>query len=512
MFVERLHYNLYQLNAISITAELALYLPVPIFGYFVDRYSPRPVALLAAVFFAIGYFLAALVYRAGPHDQGGWPFGAMQVAFAFVGMGTSSMYLAAVTTCAKNFGNSKYKGIALAMPIATFGLSGMWQSQIGSHLLYEVNADGTKGNVDVFKYFCFLGGLLFAVGVVGAMLQTIVNEDELIDDAVEGLERSGLLEDSPFFQRSGILYDSTAHARRYGTIDDDDDDYEDNEDGVVEDLSLSMLKAREEERKKKVWLLNNETRRFLSDHTMWLLALGFFFVAGPVETFINNLGTMLIALYPPGSAIPKFNSGANNVSILAIASTLARFAAGLISDLVSPSPSERFAHAQYSALTPTTPRLTNSFDELPHRRCSVSRLTLLIFSAGFLLTIGYTILLSPLISDHPSMFLAVSAILGTVNGASFALVPLLISAVWGVQNFGTNWGIVATAPALGATVWSSLYSVEYQAHVDGSELCYGRECFAGVSFGMAGAGLAAAACWAWIGWGKGGWWSRGVVV
>ena len=510
MFVTRLHYSLYNLNAISIAGELAMYLPVSIFGYFVDRYSPRPVAFASSLFFAIGYFLAALTYRAGPQDEGGWPFTVMLLAFVFIGMGTSSMYLAAVTTCAKNFGQSRYKGVALSMPIAAFGLSGMWQSQIGSRLLYETKDDGSKGNVDVFRYFIFLGATLLTVGIIGSFLQKIVNEEELIDDAVESLERSGLLEDSPFFQRTGVIYDATGHSRRYGTIDEDEDD-EDDED-EVEDLSASILKARDEERRKKLWLLNNETRRFLSDHTMWLLALGFFLVTGPVETFINNLGTMLAALYPPGVAIPEFNSPATNVSILALTSTLARFAAGLISDLVSPSPADKSAHAQYSAFTPSSLHRSNPFDALPRRRCSISRLTLLIVSAAMLLTLGYLLLLSPLTVEHPSTFVCVSAILGWVNGAAFALVPLLISAVWGVQNFGTNWGVVAMMPALGATVWSAFYSIGYQAHVDESGLCFGHECFAGVAAGMAGAGVAATGCWFWIGWGKNGWWSHGVVV
>ena len=44
------------------------------------------------------------------------------LAFFAVGMGTSCMYLPAVTTCAKNFGRGNAKGIALAVPIAAFGL------------------------------------------------------------------------------------------------------------------------------------------------------------------------------------------------------------------------------------------------------------------------------------------------------------------------------------------------------------------------------------------------------
>ena len=111
----RLKYNQAAVNVISIAAELGLYLPVPAFGYLCDRSGPRPPSMLAGGFFGVGYLMAAFAYRSGPpSDMGGhgWPFWTMVVAFVLVGMGTSCMYLSAVTTCAKNFGRGKYKGIA----------------------------------------------------------------------------------------------------------------------------------------------------------------------------------------------------------------------------------------------------------------------------------------------------------------------------------------------------------------------------------------------------------------
>ena len=79
----------------------------------------------------------------------------MIVAFVLIGVSTTCMYISAVTTCAKNFGRGKYRGLALASPIAAFGLSGMWLSQLGEKVLYERRPDGKKGDVDVFKFFVF---------------------------------------------------------------------------------------------------------------------------------------------------------------------------------------------------------------------------------------------------------------------------------------------------------------------------------------------------------------------
>lgn len=185
----------------------------------------------------------------------------MVTAFVVIGMATTLMYLSAVTTCAKNFGKGRHKGLALASPIAAFGLSGMWQSQVGERLLYERRPDGRKGDVDVFKFFLFLAFTLLAVGLLGTVFLKIVDEDELIDEAVGELERSGILEDSEFFRAAGQV--------NYGSTDSASND------------ERAAAKAQEDEdAEKKTWLLNEETRRFLKDHTMWWLAAGFFFVSG----------------------------------------------------------------------------------------------------------------------------------------------------------------------------------------------------------------------------------------
>jgi MFS family permease len=272
LFQERLHYTQLQVNIVSIAAELALYLPVPLFGYLCDRIGPGILSFISALLFGSGYLLAAFTYKSGAtgfsgytHERG-WPLWVMVVAFVIIGCGTTCMYLSAVTTCAKNFGRGKYRGLALACPIAAFGLSGMWQSQLGEKVLYEQGPDGKRGDVDVFRFFLFLAVTLLAVGMLGTVLLKVVDEDELIDEAVEELERSGLLEDSEFFRR-------TNGEGTYGS-------FEPQSDGEADELQRTEeLKALEEARK-KTWLLNEETSRFLKDHTMWWLAGGFFFVSG----------------------------------------------------------------------------------------------------------------------------------------------------------------------------------------------------------------------------------------
>lgn len=204
----------------------------------------------------------------------------MVLAFVGVGSGTACMYLSAVTTCAKNFGRGRHKGIALAIPIAAFGLSGMWQSQLGSWLLYERTSNGSRGPLDVFRFFLFLSVLLFAVGLIGGVGLRIVDEDALIDEAAEELERSGLLDERQMARVAPAQFD-------YGTTNSGDLTFN----GVDQPLRRhASAKDREENGGwRKALVLNVETRRFLADHTMWWFAAGFFLVTGPGEAFINNV-------------------------------------------------------------------------------------------------------------------------------------------------------------------------------------------------------------------------------
>lgn len=380
----------------------------------------------------------------------------MVVAFVGIGSGTSCMYLAAVATCAKNFAKAKYRGAMLAMPIAAFGLSGMWQSQIGAHLLYQRLPNGQKGPLDVFKYFVFLAGILIGFGVIGTLMLRVVDEEELIDAGVENLEQSGLLDQSDFFrptasrQRSsyGTMpnhhHSHSNHSDSEPNLSDDDDSEHDLT--LTQSLLLQKQQAEEELAQKKSWLLNHAIHTFLTDKTMYLLAAGFLLLTGPGEAYINNVGTIIPTLTPskyyshnpdldPPAGLPS-----THVSIIALTSTIARIFTGTLSDLFAP-PSN-----------PNSP---------PGASFHFSRLVLLIPSAGLLLLAFISLAIPIFIPDNPSWFILTSALLGLGYGASFSLVPIIISVVWGAENFATNWGIVAMMPAGGAAIWSVAYSAFY---------------------------------------------------
>ncbi|KAF1821577.1 MFS general substrate transporter [Dissoconium aciculare CBS 342.82] len=523
LFFTDLKYSQLQVNGISITAELATYLPVPIWGYLCDRYGPGIPSVIAGSFFGVGYILAAFTYMSGPSVSAGgtgWPYWVMVIAFMFVGFGTACLYLAAVTTCAKNFGRGKYKGLALALPSAAFGLSGMWLSQVGSNLLFIRRPDGSKGDVDVYRFFLFLGCLLFASGIIGYFALRVIGEEELIEAAIEELEQSGLLTESAHFSSSLAI--EASQQRGYGTVAQHEPDIGDEDEDGNQHKSGEQDARRLEER--KTWLLNEETRLFLGDHTMWWLTAGFFFMTGPGECYINNLGTIIGTLYPPSSsaASPQgITTATTHISILAITSTLSRILSGVLTDLLAPTSSPHQHRRGPNSLANSLASLRDVARTEPKRRLEISRVAIMIFFA-LLLSIGCIILASGAIQGHAERFWVVSAFVGAGYGAAFSLTPIIVSVIWGIENFGTNWGIVATVPALGATIWGLIYSAVYQwatergqrlgESPDGDTLCHGMMCYAPTFWAMTVTVWVACGMFLWAWRGPGGWVSRGVVV
>ncbi|KAJ5160166.1 transporter mch1 [Penicillium canariense] len=511
LLLTRLRYTQLQVNVVSIAAEIAMYLLVPLFGYLCDRYGPSPLALFSGIAFGVGYLLAAIAYKSGPPAEAGgsgWPFWVMVVAFIAIGMATSCMYLAAVATCAKNYGRGKHKGIMLAIPIAAFGLSGMWQSQIGTYVLYERNADGRHGDLDVFRYFVFLALLLLVTGIIGTFALRIVDDDEerYIDETVEELERSGLLEESDFFRPLSEV----RAAVEYGTFPDGNDDESMTLSEQEREERRREKEREEEERQKKNWLLNYETRIFVQDPTMWWLAAGFFLVTGPGESYINNLGTIIPTLTPPSYAAeapPPAGLPSTHVTIIALTSTIARLLTGSLSDFFAPAATHLF---------PPIPENARHRPATPHdSRLTISRMAFLLPSA-LLLSLGYLILSTPLPLKEPSIFHLTTALVGFGYGSAFSLAPIIISVVWGVENFATNWGIVAMMPALGAALWGVVYSCAYQNAIDAGTgfgspdgQCHGWKCYGFWALGCTASVWIAIVAWlaAWKGWKK-----KGVIV
>ena len=84
------------------------------------------------------------------------------------------------------------------MPIA--GLRAQWSLAESSRVVTSSRRPLPNGHgeeVDVSQYFIFLAVLLLVAGILGSVGLRIVDEDALLENAVEDLERSGLLRRHP---------------------------------------------------------------------------------------------------------------------------------------------------------------------------------------------------------------------------------------------------------------------------------------------------------------------------
>lgn len=501
LFQSRLHYSQMQINGAAIACSVALYMPISILGFLCDRYGARPLALVSGIVLGLGYASAAAVYRSldlryrtlgkahGDADKT-YPF--MILAFVFIGVGTCAGYMSCVSTVAKNFGKGKYRGLALAMPITCFGLSGMWLSQVGSNIFYERRPDGTKGDIDVFQFFVFLAILMVLMGTLGSLTLHVVNEQELIDEAIEEMENSGLLNGSSLLGRS---------ERSYGGVDSATSTH-------GQDETLDPSKD-DDAKWRKNWVLNAETRRFLSDHTMWPFAISFLLMVGPGEAFINNLGVVIGTLTPPEALRALAGTtAATHVSIFGITSTISRLLIGTLTDIFAPSP-----NSQHVQIGPTRP-------SSPLRRISISRVVFMLFFA-ILMAGGLLFLACGAVQNHAERFWVVSGLVGAGYGAIFSLTPLIVTIIWGVENFATNFGIIATVPALGSVFWGSIFSAVYQQGArsmrsspdqDDDLFCYGKQCYSSTFWAQGLTVLLACTLLLWAWKGRGGWQQRGIVI
>lgn len=193
------------------------------------------------------------------------------------------------------------------------------------------------------------------------------------------------------------------------------------------------------------------------------------------------------------------------MATIALTSTIARLLTGTLSDLFAP---------QTSTTTSTNPEDGHPHSQENNNDTTLSRMAFLLPSA-LLLALGYLLLSTPLPLYHPGLSHITTALVGFGYGSSFSLVPIIVSVVWGVENFGTNWGIVAVVPAVGAAVWSVIYSHAYQAAVDigggpsSDGQCHGWRCYGFWAVGCTVSVSVALGVWG-VAWGA--WKKRGVAV
>lgn len=177
-FSNTLGYSTLQINAVSIAAEVGLYVIVPYLGYLADTYRLSNLGALGAVLFLIGYLGA------------GWTFANhasyihMAFSFALIGVATSAVYISALVSCTRLY--PKLSVLAISVPTTAYGLSSLIYSSVISWAL------GSDGDSDaaVVRVFNVLGVVLFILGVLSWALPRLAHIDVVPSPVLESGEEA----------------------------------------------------------------------------------------------------------------------------------------------------------------------------------------------------------------------------------------------------------------------------------------------------------------------------------
>ncbi|KAG7692069.1 hypothetical protein KL930_001569 [Ogataea haglerorum] len=401
--MDNLDYNQFSINIVGACMVMGLYMTLPVLGYFSDSHGPVLLAIISLIL-CPGYFLASAAYRYRLNYT--W----MGLAFFLIGCGTSSAYFCSLLTCAKIY--PERKGLSISLPVTFYGLSSLVLANLFKLPVFKTS----RGDIDILKVFTALALLYLVLGVFNWISSIIVTiEKEIVYLKIQG--ESGQRE----------------------------------EEGLEDDESTPLLNSQ---------LLEPETqgtkfRHFLSSPSTKLLYMALFFLAGPLEIFVTNLGSLTAMV----GDVSK-NDVATQVNYFSICSTMTRLLMGAATDLLG----------------------------------TIKSTTLLLVSGIAVATLSFF-----LIAIDYSHFSVITGLVGIGYGSTFTLFPTLIATVWGVEILGSTWGLFLSAPAFGSLVFGMFYAFEFDRYCDISITSWNVYCltfpFALFAAGFALSGVLVYFCW-----------------
>lgn len=424
LFLSSLHetfgFSYLQLNFIASLSAMGTYFSLPVLGYLADSYGPSLLSILSIWFFCPSYFISSwlvsmLANNGLKGDENFYIYG-FGISFFFVGLATASLYFALLLTCAKIY--PERKGLAISLPVSCYGLS----SLIGSQLLTLDYFKQNEEALDLYKVFTFFGTLYFFIGVLNFISNCVVmvEQDVLYAEEVMNDEEAVPLNPPAAKDRGPknasdislqLIPDLGPHNAGHLTPYMSDGDLQNN-----------LIPTRSVEPP------NHHTRylAFVKDKSAWLLLIVLVLNLGPMESYQNNLGSIIKNTKTPVSLL-------NEISIMAAASTISRLSLGVLSDWISST----------------------------KRKQPVCRVWLLFG----------VIILGVIAQWVPfGNYTVVTILNGTTYGGLFTIYPTIVALIWGIDMMGSTWGSFMVAPAMGSVVYSLFYGKQVDLRcVDGRE-------------------------------------------
>lgn len=438
-FAHKMKLTSTQSNLIGAAGNLGMYAMGFPMGLLTDARGPRLITLIGSICLAIGYYPIYLSYE---HGEGSVPI-IFLCFFAFMtGTGGCSAFSGAIKTAASNFPENR--GTATALPLAAFGLSALFWSNISTIVF--------KGDTGRFL-------LLLAVGTsvlsfVSIPFLRILPTDSYSSVPHHGHEEpsesrrlrrtsaSSLPENSDDLHNSTAFdYEQSAHARTQSTSHHHGNGYSGDHDESSSLVSKNGVRPSfdtlDDDFLDEVAMETHHTdiRGLAMFRTVefWQLFLTMALLSGIGLMTINNIGNSAKALwiYYDDSASSKFiqQRQVMHVSILSFGNFLGRLLSGIGSDILV-------------------------------KKLDMSRFwCLLISSVVFTLTqlAGSSI-------SNPNTLAIVSAFTGIAYGFLFGVFPSLTAHTFGIGGLSQNWGVMTLAPVFSGNIFNLIYGTVYDRH------------------------------------------------
>ncbi|CCK70176.1 Mch1p KNAG_0D04300 [Huiozyma naganishii CBS 8797] len=421
----RLNYTSWQINTISSMASLGAYLVPPVLGILADNHGPITLSCLSIVGFIPSYSYLAYIFNHPEISQTGSSFGVVVACFVVIGISTSALYFSALLTCTKLYPQRKL--LSISFPTTCIGISSLVGSQILKFKVFwydDMSINETYLNLNVvFKCLAILYVIIGLSAWVSTGTVSMITYAEDLKQEADLLEEESDTPTDAVYDVESFEAASLLHTSRSSIS-----------------ISSAMLATTNYGTQKSDVATWEQPKSVFRDPTLYLLAITMLLTLGPLEMFVTDMAS-LSNLILDSNKTTSSNTNTQNVpstllSIFALSSTAARLTSGVISDYL-------LDH------------------NLKLRRILLPLLVLTLVSQVLILALTESSFLKGL--SVKANILISGAVLGVSYGGLFTIYPTLVLTVWGQKSFGSAYGSLMVAPALGSVVSCMQYALIYDS-------------------------------------------------
>ncbi|KNG86338.1 MFS transporter [Aspergillus nomiae NRRL 13137] len=437
-FAEKMKISSTESNFIGTAGNLGMYASGVPLGLLTDTRGPRLTTFIGAV---------ALAYE---HGKGSLSVGVLSFFSFLTGLGSCSAFSASIKTAATNFPD--HRGTATAFPLAAFGLSAFFWSNVSSFIFKD----------DTGRFLLLLAVGTFVFNLVSIPLLRLMPPAKaymaLSRDRSPGAEstqlhrtkssdlryvpeesdEAGMQSSTAFESHSPMHVRSQSGASNHSHHSSHNPDLDETSSLVSKSTPRHSREVDQEEDDALVDGVGSphpdiRGLAMLPKVEFWQLFLTMALLSGIGLMTINNIGNSAKALwkYYDDSATSRFiqQRQVMHVSILSFGNFIGRLFSGIGSDLL------------------------------------VKKLDMSRFWCLFISAVVFTVTqLAGAAISNPHQLMVVSGFTGVAYGFLFGVFPSLVAHTFGIGGLSQNWGVMTLAPVLSGNVFNLLYGSIYDRH------------------------------------------------